>query len=162
LGHNWPSLLKVANRYAIPVNVAQHNGGDLLVRFCAVAAFGVCVWSLRRSNLAAKRFEEEIATQVDRNELGDDEAFDIVVKRRSAVASSKAKRTWLFFILTVIAVTPFMAPLPLNIYWRPWGETVLLVCSFAFFMTVLNTAFWWSEWYTRREMEKESKADTKS
>jgi hypothetical protein len=120
-----------------------------------------CIWSLRRSNLAAKRFEEEITRKVDRSELSDDQAFDIVVKRRSMIACSKAKKTWLFFILTVMAVAPFMSPLPLNVYWRPWGQTVLLVCGFAFFMTVLNTAFRWSESSTRREMEKESKADTK-
>jgi hypothetical protein len=140
--------------------VAHLNAGEIFVRLCALAAVGVCVWSLRRSNRAAKTLEEEIATRVDRKELTDDEAFEIVVKQRSALAFSKAKKTWLFFILTVIAVTPFMAPLPLNVYWSPWGQTVLLVCVFAFFMTVLNTAFWWSEWYTRRQMEKESKANS--
>ena len=75
--------------------------------------------------------------------------------------SAKAKKTWLFFILTVVVVAPFMSPLPLNVFWRPWSQTVLLVCGFAFFMTVLNTAFWWSEWSGRREMEKEAKNDTK-
>ena len=98
---------------------------------------------------------------MDRNELSDDEALDIVVKRRSFVAASKAKKTWLFFILTIIALTPFMAPFPLNVYWRPWGEIFLLICALAFFMTVLNTAFWFREWYGRREMEKELKGDGK-
>lgn len=98
---------------------------------------------------------------MDRNELSDDEAIDIIVKQRSLVAATKAKKTWLFFILTIIAVTPFMAPFPLNVYWRPWGEIFLLICALGFFMTVLNTAFWFSEWHARREMEKESRVDTK-
>ena len=126
-----------------------------------MAAFGVCVWSLRRSVRSARTFEQEIATKVQRNELDEDEAFDIVAKRQSVVASGTARKSWLFFIVTVGIVTPFMAPLPLNIYWRPWGQMVLLICAFAFFMTVLNTAFWWAEWYASQEIVKESKAKRK-
>ena len=136
--------------------MARFDSGDLPFRLCALAAFGVCVWSLRRSNLSAKHFEDEIAAKVDRGELNDDEAFEIVVKRRSVMASSRARKSGLFFLLTVGIVTPFMAPLPLNIYWRPWGQIILLICGLAFFMTVLNTAFWWTEWYARRETNPES------
>ena len=102
-----------------------------------------------------------MAKKLDQQDLSEDEAFAMVVKQRYSTISIRAKKTWMFFILTVIAATPFMAPFPLNLYWRPWGQRVLLVCGFAFFMTVLNTAFWWSEWHTRRKMEKESEADTK-
>jgi hypothetical protein len=157
----WRSRDGGFRTYVIPAYVARFDSGDLPFRLCALAAFGVCVWSLRRSNRSAKRFEDEIATKVDRNELNDDEAFDIVVKRRSVVASSRAWKSWLFFLLTVGIATPFMAPLPLNVYWRPWGEMVLLICAFAFFITVLNTAFWWAEWYARRETNAESQSNTK-
>jgi hypothetical protein len=141
--------------------VARSNSGDLLFRLCALVAFGACIWWLRRFNLAQNRFEEDLAARVDRSELSDDSAIDIMVKQRSLIAARKAKNTWLFFVLTIVAVTPFLAPFPLNVYWRPWGQIVLLICAFTFFMTVLNTAFWFSEWYGRREMEKELKGDGK-
>jgi hypothetical protein len=89
--------------------MTQFDSGDLFLGLCGLAATGVCVWSLRRSNLTARGFEDEIAGKVDRNELSGAEAFDLVVKRGSAIASSKARKTWLFFILTIAALTPFMA-----------------------------------------------------
>jgi hypothetical protein len=140
-------------------DMARSGRGDVRVSLAFLAALGVCLWKLRRSNRAAAALEEHLAARVDRKELTDDEAFDIMVRHRSASAATVAKMTWLFFIFTVAVTAPFMAPFPLNAYWSPWGQLALLICLFAFGMTILNTTFWWIEWRTRRQIEKEAKSD---
>jgi hypothetical protein len=129
--------------------------GSLLVAATGIVVFAVYIRRIRSSQKAASLFDAETEAKVDREELSEDDGLLLAIRHRGKLTARKALKSLLMFVVSVAVATPFMVPFPLNVYFRPWGELALTICLGTFFLLVLDSAEVATEWFARREFEKE-------
>lgn len=80
----------------------------------------------------------------------------ILEKTAKAVqrAKRKARNSLVALLLTVGISVPFMAGMPLNAHFRPWGQLAILACGAAFFISVLACSGVVIAWLYKRDMRK--------
>ena len=69
-------------------------------------------------------------------------------------AKTEAVKSIMVFVFFVLMSVPFMAGMPLNQFFRPWGQLSLIGCALAFGWVLLAGSNLLSTWSFKRSVEK--------
>ena len=86
------------------------------------------------------------------------QAAEMSIRQKTTDAVQAAKRKARISLIALVVTfgfsVPFSAGMPLNAYFRPWGQLLILGCAAAFLASVMSCVFVLIAWRYKRDMEK--------
>lgn len=126
------------------------------VAVAVAALIAVAVWRVRRAKTGSTEDDEAYSGPEPTD--AEVHAAEMSIRRKTTdavqAAKRKARNSLIAFVVTFACSVPFLAGLPLNSHFRPWGQLLLITCGVSFMASVVSCVFLMNAWLYKRDMEK--------
>lgn len=112
-------------------------------------------WRAKSLSKAANNLEEHSGPGPTQAHV---EAAEASIREKTTeavrIAKARATKSLLLFLSTIVISVPFSAGMPLNVYFRPWGQLAIIVSGLSFAFAVFTCSGVVITWLYKRDLAR--------